>query len=353
MENNLLFISNFNMKKFITNICLKYILPIIFLLIISIYWDPFKVFFSYEDFYTNNLITPNRENICFKLLQKNPNNISNFIIGSSRSLAYNTTYWCKKIQQPNKTCFHYDGINLGLFRASNAIKYLSKKHKIKNLLLIVDIESFSETKNPDGHLRIQPPSLTNESKFLYYLTFLKASIDPKFMFYNIIYKITGKYYDFMGRHIRKSKNFHKSNNSTGDIIWHGYDQAIKSDSISYYASLKSKGTFYKRKNKDQSKPLIYLAQINLLNEINNIVKKNNIDLKIVISPLYNQVTFNEKDKFFLINLFGNENVFDFSGKNKYTNKHTNYYESSHYKPYVANQIMDYIYFTSSKSNNNH
>ena len=341
------------MKKFITTICFKFILPIIFLLTVSIYWDPFKVFFSYEDLLTNNPITSNREYMCLKLLQKNPNKISNFIIGSSRSLVYKTSYWCEKIQQPNNTCFHYDGSGLGLFRASNAIKYLSKKHKIKNVLLIIDIESFSETKNPEGHLFIQPPSLTNQSKFLYYFTFLKASVDPKFMFYNIVYKITGKYHDFMGSHIKKSKNSYKSNNSTGDIFWYTLDQAIKSDSVSYYSNLKSKGVFYNRKNRNLSKPLIYLAQINLLNEINNIVKKNNIDLKIVISPLYNQVTFNEKDKIILTNLFGKENIFDFSGKNRYTNNYTNYYESSHYKPYVANQIMDSIYFTSSKSNNNH
>jgi hypothetical protein len=341
------------MKKFITSICFILILPIIFLITLSIHWDPFKVFFSYEDFYTNNPITSNREDICFKLLQKNPNKISNFIIGNSRSQAYNTRYWCEKIQQPNNTCFHYDGSSLGLFRVSNAIKYLSKKHKIKNVLLIVDSKSFLETTNPNGHLFIQPPSLSNESKFSYYLTFLKASIDFKFMFFNIVYKITGKYHDYMGGHIRKSKNSYKSNNSTGDILWYALDQAIKSDSISYYSNLKSKGIFYNRKNKDVSKPLIYLAQINLLNEINNIVKKNNINLKIVISPLYNQLAFNEKDKIILTNLFGNENVFDFSGKNKYTDNYTNYYESSHYKPYVANQIMDSIYFTYSKANNNH
>jgi hypothetical protein len=192
VENNHLFISNFKMKEFIIKICLTIILPLICGLIVTIYWDPFKVFFKYDDYYTNNPIAGNREDNCVKLLTNTPNKISNFIIGSSRSLAYKTSYWCKKIQQPNNTAFHYDGNSLGLYKTTNAIKFLTKKFKINNVLLIVDLEFFGETGNSPGHLFIQPPIVSNESKFSYYFTFLQASIDFKFIFYNIIYKLTGK-----------------------------------------------------------------------------------------------------------------------------------------------------------------
>jgi hypothetical protein len=337
------------MKKFIIKFCLKIILPIIIGVIVIIYWDPFKVFFTCDDYYTNNPVTGNREDVCIKLLNKNPNNISNFIIGNSRSLAYKTPYWCKKIQQPNNSVFHYDGSSFGIYRASNAIKFMVKKYKIKNILLIVDTDFFTETKNNKGHLYIQPPSVSNESKFSYYFTFFKASIDFKFIFYNLIYKLTGNYYDFMGNRLIKSKNSHKSDNLTGDL-WFAVDQDIKSDSLSYYTNLISKGVFYKRNQKDLSKPLIGVTQMKLLKEINHDIKKNNIDLKIVISPLYNQVVFNDLDKIILANLFGNKNIYDFSGKNDFTEKITNYYEKSHYKPCVANKIMDLIYTSSSKSN---
>ena len=337
------------MKEFVIKICLKIILPIILGFVLTIYWDPFKVFFSYDDYYTNNPVTGNREDVCIKLLNKRTNNISNFIIGSSRSQAYKTSYWCKKIQQPNNSTFHYDGSGFGLYRTTNAIKYLIKAHKISNILLVVDTDFFGEIKNNPGHLFQQPPVVSKDSKFSYYFSFLKASIDYKFIFHNIIYKITGKYYDFMGDHLSKSKNSNKSDNSTGDI-WYAYDQDIKSDSVTYYTKLISKGVFYNRNKTSQSKPLIGDSQMKMLNEINHLIKKNKINLKIVISPLYNQIAFNKLDKMILTNLFGNKNVYDFSGENDFTQKIWNYYESSHYKPCVANQIMDSIYTFQTLSN---
>jgi len=45
----------------------------------------------------------------------------------------------------------------------------------------------------------------------------------------------------------------------------------------------------------------------------------------------------------LYSVFGEETVFNFSGKNNLTNPIHNYFETSHYKPYVANAILDSIY----------
>jgi hypothetical protein len=335
------------MKLFLKRFLFNFFLPIFIVHISVVIWDPFKVFFDYTDYYTNNPITGNREDICVKLLDKTANNISNFIIGSSRSQAYKTSYWCNLINQPQNTAFHYDGSGFGLYRTTNSIKYLAKKYKIKNVLLIVDTDFFGEITNNPEHLFIQPPIISGENKFAYYITFIKASLDLKFIGNNLIYRLTGNYYDFMGHHLSKSKKSHTINKSTGDI-WYSNDQDIKSDSASYYANLISKGVFYERKKIDLSKPLIGTKQLKLLNEISHVVNENNINLKIVISPLYNQISFNDIDKQVLITLFGNKSIYDFSGKNNFTENILNYYENSHYKPYVANKIMDLIYSDSSK-----
>jgi len=42
-------------------------------------------------------------------------------------------------------------------------------------------------------------------------------------------------------------------------------------------------------------------------------------------------------------IFGRENLFNFSGKNKLTESISNFYESSHYRPHVANEIMSIVY----------
>lgn len=42
-------------------------------------------------------------------------------------------------------------------------------------------------------------------------------------------------------------------------------------------------------------------------------------------------------------LFGKEKVYDYSGINELTDPIGNFYESSHYRPHVARQIMQEVY----------
>ena len=70
---------------------------------------------------------------------------------------------------------------------------------------------------------------------------------------------------------------------------------------------------------------------------------NKTNYRIIISPLYNQIKLNNQDLDYLKQLFGKDNVFDFSGINKFTKDYNNYYESSHYRPHIAREIMQLIY----------
>ncbi|MEG2479981.1 MAG: hypothetical protein RSA50_06885, partial [Mucinivorans sp.] len=51
------------------------------------------------------------------------------------------------------------------------------------------------------------------------------------------------------------------------------------------------------------------------------------------------------DKQIIDYIFGQNNVFDFSGINSFTKDYHNYYEDSHYRPHVAKAIIDTIYST--------
>jgi hypothetical protein len=59
--------------------------------------------------------------------------------------------------------------------------------------------------------------------------------------------------------------------------------------------------------------------------------------------MYDQLRIDKTDLNYLEQLFGKSNVFDFSGKNIFTENIGNYYEDSHYRPHVAQKIMEYIY----------
>jgi hypothetical protein len=83
-------------------------------------------------------------------------------------------------------------------------------------------------------------------------------------------------------------------------------------------------------------------QIFMLKEVKHILEKNNTNYKVVLSPLYEQIKFNNSDLLLLENEFGN-NLYDFSGKNSFTDVKTNYYETSHFRPNVGDSILKIIY----------
>ena len=332
------------MNRFLKTIFKYFIVPAIELVMLAIFWDPFKIFFKYSDYYGPNRLAINRENACFVMLERSgPKNKHNFIIGSSRSQAFKTHIWAGYIGCSEQSCFHYDGNGMGLYRTTNAVKYLSKECEIKNLLLLMDTDFFEETTNPPGPLYIQSPWLSNESPIPYYYKFITASLDPRFIGCNMFYTATGKYYDFMGDYIRKSKFCNESENGTGDL-YYANDQEIMSDSIGYYASLIKRNVFYDRKkSQDTSSILITEKHKLLLNQIASTIETQKISVKIIISPLYNQLKMNPADVQYLKKLFGEANVSDFSGINQYTSDPLNYYESSHFKPYIATQLMHEVY----------
>jgi hypothetical protein len=331
------------MKLFIKKFFFGFILPSITLIIFLVIWDPFNVFFI------NNDECVNRETNCLNILKSNKNNVSNFIVGNSRSLAYKTDYWAKKLKVDPTTCFHYDGSGAGLYRVTNAIRFLKECHEVENILLILDVEMLYESYNPQTIWAIQPPEVSGESSLDYYFIFFKASMDPKFIFSKIVYFFSGQYFDFMGFYIPTNKEKSEYNKETADLSKWSYDKLIQKDSLGYYLRIPKMYELFIRANKEEiSEAIIQSKQYDLLKKLSETVKKEKAKIKIIISPLYNQLAINDADKRMLTNLFGVNNVYDFSGKNIITDNKSNYYERSHYKPYVANLIMDSVYSASYK-----
>jgi hypothetical protein len=332
------------MNKFVIKYFKIIIIPFLFIIFFCFYWDPFKIYFSYDDYYRNNKINGNREYICYKMYKSRKKPIYNLIIGNSRSQAFKTIFLHKYLGGDIDNYFHWDGAGYGLYRTKNSLKFLEKSEKkIKNILLVIDAEFLTEIKNPASHLKIQPPEVSGESYFSFYTKFLLPSMNINFIFSNLIFNITGNYYDFMGHYLLKSSNDIKFLKVTSDIFY-AEDIDINNDSIYYYKNLEKKGIFYSRNKKQRvGISVIGRYQKEMLAEIKQICKNNNININIVISPLYDQIKFNTTDLLFLYSLFGRSNVYDFSGKNNFTNDFKNYYENSHFKPYIANQIIDSIY----------
>jgi hypothetical protein len=74
-----------------------------------------------------------------------------------------------------------------------------------------------------------------------------------------------------------------------------------------------------------------------------IFKKHQTNFKLILGPNYDQIPFPEAQKNELIQVFGADHIFDFTGVNAYTNPLSNYYEQSHYRTKVGKAIMEEIY----------
>jgi hypothetical protein len=101
--------------------------------------------------------------------------------------------------------------------------------------------------------------------------------------------------------------------------------------------------FYERQaEKTDSVARIKEEHLFMLKEIKRILVKNKTNYKVIISPLYEQTKLNKHDINILTSIFG-LNLYDYSGKNNFTENKLNYYETSHYIPSVGDSILQMIY----------
>ena len=330
------------MKKFLTKI-LIFTLPAIFIISSVIYIDFFKIF-GFQDYYSNQKIGLNREMITTSTFNhyREKEKFNSFIFGSSRSQAYKCKNWIKYLDK-NANAFHFDAAGEGLWGKSKKIEYIDEiGDTIKNALVVIDRTSLRTTYPRDGHLFISMPCVSKSSEFEYYFTFFKASLNPKFLIANLHYSLFKTYRRYMGNLIRKSKYDHHANNKNCDI-WYGWDKEIEFDSLAYYDRLIDKGVFSKRPIKNISECIVTAEEKKQLLAIKKIFEKHNTRYKVVISPIYNQVPMEKEQIELLEQIFGKEYIYNFSGKNQFTEPLHNFYETSHYRTHVANEIMKIIY----------
>lgn len=328
------------LKKFL-NFILIGGLPILFLLLLYVYNDPYKVLKSYGN-YSYSPVVLNRDYVSTTVFLKNykKHNYNSFILGSSRTMAYKPDSWLTHLSNKDIP-YAFDAYGESIYGIYTKLKFLDSKNiKIKNALIILDRDaSFYLSGNHTGHLGIKHPITSGESYLNFHLEFIKAYFNPKFLFSFYSYKILGAYKPFMAGYITSRIITYDINTNERKIL--DRETEILNNPKEYYLA-RSK-LFYKREGeKNDTLQRINKEHKFMLMGIKNILDKNNTSYKVVISPLYEQIRFSYPDFYLLKNIFEN-NLYDFSGKNEFTDNKCNYYETSHYRPIVGDSILNLIY----------
>jgi hypothetical protein len=329
------------MKKFVLKL---FLLSLPFIIIIGFFLalDPFRIIYKYNGF-SNMYVIPNKDFVSSEMFIKNQNkyNYNSFIFGSSRTIAFKTKSW-KRFLSKTANPFVFDASGESIFGIYTKITYLDKLGvNINNCLLIICTDcTFAYDSDHKGHLFIKHPTIANTSWINFYTVFIKDYFDLKFLKNYFRYLITRKYIPTMNGYIEYRKIIY--NNITNDTWMIDPENELKKDPINYYK--KRKNIFYERDSIILSaNSQISKKQISMLNKIREIFNKHHTNYKIIISPLYNQISINNNDLLTLRNIFGKNSVFNFSGKNKFTSVKENYYESSHYRPIVGDSILSRVY----------
>ena len=335
------------MKHFLIN-TLLFLSPFIFGVLTFFVFDPFKIIYNHGELMfvedgTPDGFTLNRDVVATEMFlnKKDSLQYDSFIFGSSRASVFSSLEWAKYID--NKAVpFHFIGSGESLFGIWKKIRFLEKlDYPIKHALFVIDFELLQKTKNGTGVIALRHPATAGQY-VNFYLTHLKEYISTDFFIQYLDYKFFKKKRRYMDKLFDNDTRGLIFDNYKNDWIHAGKARAIEKDSIKYYQSRPK--VFYERPDSALVAPkVIGSRQQQMLNDISRILKQRNVKFRIIINPLYNQKAIDSADLKTLTNLFGAENVFNFSGKNDLTSHKGNYYENSHFKPFIARKILAQLY----------
>jgi hypothetical protein len=322
------------------------LLPFVIVLGIYVYEDPFKVLRSYERYYDSGeavRVVLNNDYLATEIVRTQwaLRKYDSFILGSSRSRFFEMADWQQYIQSTN--CFHFDASTESLFGVHKKIHYLdSIGAGISNALIVLDHNLLSVTNNHQSHLLRKHPALSGESPLIFHAVFLKAFLDVNFLTAYLSYLTSGRIDEKVSKERILDTMEIDYDAYFNEIRFRQIEAMIATNQQSYYSE--KKNLFYERSTMLRyADQVIDAARLSMLSEICVTLRKHRCRYKIIISPLYNQKKINPDDFRLLQNIFGADNVYDFSGINNFTQSHTNYYETSHYRPHVAREILKTIY----------
>lgn len=330
------------MKKFIITIACFFMIPIITLLSIYYWTDPFKIL---KPFDINDIDATNREYMSTELFIKNKESIkyNSFIFGSSRAGGFNTYTWRMYLEKEDQP-YLFQAWSETLTGIYLKLDYLDKNDiNIDNAILLFDIPStFASKQLPTEVLTLKHYHFTNTSHCQYSMT----------QFYNFCQK-PSLWISSIKKKISNTKIPYSADLVTND--WdptnkENYNYLLKQDSLKS-CSEKTRNTFLYNHEKDKnlpqkiSKSLINDDFLTILEDIKEILYKHKTNYHIVISPAIcsSNPRINQEDLAIIEELFGKDKVHNYSDCNDITNDYNNFSDPNHFGLRVGYIIFEDIY----------
>jgi hypothetical protein len=316
-------------------------LPLMVILGFYTWFDPFGVLWPHQNYYATGRqhVTLNRDYVSLETFKRNSASYGydSFIFGNSRSIFYEWKDWAQYIG--SEKIFHFDASSESLLGINLKLKYLDKRSAISNCLIVLDCNTLATVTNQSDHLFAKHYALSGENRLSFHWKFLKVFLDRNFLVAYLDLKLRHRFRPYMADVLEaRVWDYDPQHN---ELSLHSTVE--KEISEGQYFTAK-RNTFSPREGEARFSPeVIGPVQLRLLSEIEEILLRHRTNYRLVVSPLYNQVSLARQDLDILRSIFGANRVFDFSGVNELTSPIENYYEESHYRPIVSRAIIRSIY----------
>ncbi|MBR1593846.1 MAG: hypothetical protein IJ659_03650 [Alloprevotella sp.] len=325
------------------------LLPIFLLAALYLVCDPFRVLRDYDSFYDpadSVWVNLNADYVatCTYDRQYDSLRYDAIIFGNSRSRYYQTEDWLRHL--PKGSCpFHYDAHNESLYALLRKVEYIERKGRpLRHALVVLDKALLEQDKAATPHLNYISPQLegnTLRARMGFQAAFFKAWFSPKFIYTYLDARLSGKMRPYMAQSLYVMRPY-AYNPLTNEEYMENEEARIAAGT--YYEEADIIRCFKGKQHPGETSPTALSEKgREELQKLAEAFHRMGTDVRVVVSPLYDQIRLNPEDVAALQKAFGADRVHDFSGTNAFTSDKHNFYEPFHYRPVCARQIMDCIY----------
>lgn len=329
------------MNRFLILVLSFFAIPLILLGVVYVVTDPYRTLRPFSLDYFDDT---NRDYLSSELWLMNYPKLKydSYIFGSSRGCGINTYHWLSYLPEGSKQ-FLFQAWGETLTGIEQKINYLDKNGcNIRNVILLIDYPgSFIEKQFPTEALSIKHPLFSGQRKLVHEVI----------LFWNFIQKPSQwlRAFEQMNEHPVIGFDT-ESNDWDRENKYRELAMPPAKDSLKNCSELLRNVFLHKYSNTrvvdlPTCKPCIKEHFEKQLRRIKAVFDRHNTNYRIVITPgyCYSDPKVNEVDLEILCQVFGKENVYDFSGKNFLTEDYNNYSDPGHFGLWVGWHMIETIY----------
>lgn len=318
------------MKKFLLILLAFFGIPLLLLLGLYLWTDPFRTLHTFD---INNVNSVNREYVSTELYLRNKDTYryNAFVFGSSQASGLNTYTWKMYLPESAST-FLFQGWSDEIVGVKEKLEWLDANGaNIKYALILMDMPGFFDMAALESHspLAMHHYALHKQPKWQYHA----------WEYINYIQK-PSEWINFTKIHIKGTEAPLETDPITNDWLLENaenFKEIPKQDSLSQ-CSEQTRRTFFllnlnvSEKDVKMASTMIDDSFMPTLQAVKSIFDKQHTDYYIIITPVYRYTHpyINLQDLEKLQNVFGADRVYDFSSRVEYTSDYNDFFDPVHF-----------------------